>query len=371
MNLTKRKMGGLAGVVAGDSAICICGAEEESLTYRGYTIQDLAKEASFEEVAYLLLRGQLPTNKELAAYKERLHGFRALPDPLKKVLELVPSTNNMMAVLRTGTSMLGTLEPEEEPIDTADRLLACMGSMLLYWYHYQENGQRIDTDTGEESLAGHFLHLLHGHTPDEASRKALDVSLILYAEHEFNASTFTARTITSTLSGMYSAVTGAIGALSGPLHGGANEKALELLQRFTSPEDAHHKLKEMLDERQLIMGFGHRVYTTSDPRSAIIKRIAQSMSEARGDTTLYAIAEEVEKVMWHEKHLFPNLDFYSACVFHFLGIPTAMFTPLFVLSRTSGWASHILEQRSNNKLIRPLSNYTGPEVQPWKPLAER
>ncbi len=370
----KKKTGGLAGIVAGDSAICLCSAEDESLLYRGYPIEDLAEHACFEEVAWLLLRGELPTANELNAYKAKLSVWWHLPNDLKKVLELIPANANMMDVLRTGCSYLGNLEPEKEGEDkfaVADRLIAIFGSILLYWKHFHETNKALDVKTKTTSIAGHFLQLLNGEPPNPIFERCLDVSLILYAEHEFNASTFTVRTIASTLSDFYSAICGGIGALRGPLHGGANEAAMALLTKFKTPQQAEEGVKEMLAKKELVMGFGHRVYTTADPRSAIIKRWAKKLSQEQYDRQIFPVAERIEKVMWEEKQLFPNLDFYSAVAYHFCGIPTHMFTPLFVLSRIAGWSAHLLEQRANNKLIRPISNYIGPPSQKWVPIEQR
>lgn len=370
----KQKTGGLAGIVAGDSSICLCRAEDENLLYRGYAIKDLAKHASFEEVAWLLLRGSLPKAEELQAYREQLQEMRDLSPSMKKILDQIPPTANMMDVLRTGCSALGTIEPETPdtpPFHIADRLIASFPSMLFYWYHYHQSGCAISLDTEEETLAGHFLHLMEGKPPVEAYRRCLDVSLILYAEHEFNASTFTVRTIASTLSDFYSAICGGIGALRGPLHGGANEQAIKLISKFKTPADAEKGVLAMLEQKQLIMGFGHRVYTTGDPRSAIIKWWAEKLSQTSEDGYLFPIAETIERVMWEQKHLFANLDFYSALAYHFSQIPTPMFTPLFVISRIAGWSAHLLEQRANNKLIRPISHYVGPEEKQWRYISDR
>lgn len=370
----KKKTGGLAGVIAGDSAICLCGAEEESLLYRGYPIEELAAHSSFEEVAWLLLRGELPTAVQLRQYKTKLKSLRDIPVNLKAMLEQIPRHANMMDVLRTGCSALGHFEPEERKDDSfaiADRLIACMGSILLYWQRLHETGKRVDLQTDDDTIAGHILHLLQGHSPSETRRRCLDVSLILYAEHEFNASTFTVRTIASTLSDFYSSICGGIGALRGPLHGGANEAAMALMMKFDTPDQAEKGVMEMLAAKQLIMGFGHRVYTTSDPRNAVIKEWAKKLAYEAGSPQIFHVAERIEQVLWREKHLFPNLDFYSAIAYRFCGFPTEMFTPLFVMARISGWSAHLLEQRANNKLIRPGSNYTGPAARHWIPVERR
>ncbi|RLA28074.1 MAG: 2-methylcitrate synthase [Gammaproteobacteria bacterium] len=370
----KKKTGGLAGVSAGATAICTVGKEGAGLTYRGYDIYDLADNASFEEVAHLLMHDKLPNQAELDAFVARIKSMRGLPDEVKQVLEMIPGDSHPMDVLRSGVSILGNVEPEGDfsnQKNAADRLLACLPSMLLYWHHFHTDGRRIDVETDDDSLAGHFLHMLHGKPPSELHRKTLDTTLILYAEHEFNASTFAARVITGTLSDMHSAVTGAIGALRGPLHGGANEAAMELIQKFTSPEEATQGVLDMLARKDKIMGFGHRVYTTSDPRNSVNKKMSKILADEFGDTLLYEISEAVEKVMWDEKKLFANADFFAATVYHFMGIPTYLFTPIFVCSRITGWTAHIMEQRADNKLIRPAADYIGPGLQVYVPIEDR
>jgi len=365
---------GLAGVIAGHTAIATVGKEGKGLTYRGYSIHDLAEHSTFEEVAYLLIYGRLPKQAELNEYKSKLRAMRGLSPALKTVLELIPRSTHPMDVMRTGCSMLGTLEPEgpgHDQIAVANRLTACFSAILFYWHHFHVNGRRIDTETDDDSTAGHLLHLLHGKKPDELHRRAVDVSLILYAEHEFNASTFTARTIISTRPDFYSAVTGAIGALRGPLHGGANEAAMELIEKFASPDVAEKGLMEMLAAKKLIMGFGHRVYKISDPRSDVIKAWSKKLGASIDDTRLFPVSERLEQVMRREKKMFPNLDFYSATAYHFCGIPTAMFTPLFVISRITGWAAHIIEQRADNRLIRPNADYIGPDPRPYVSIDKR
>ena len=367
-------MQGLAGVVAGRTDICTVGKEGAGLTYRGYDIHDLVDGASFEEVAYLLHHGRLPNARELADYRDKLRSLRALPAALRQTLESIPADTHPMDVLRTGCSVLGNLEPERDfaaQRDAADRLLAAFPSIVMYWHRFNADGKRIDTATDDDSVAGHFLHLLHDTPPSELHRRTLDISLILYAEHEFNASTFTARVIAATLPDFHSAITGAIGALRGPLHGGANEAAMELIQRFDSPDDAARGVRDMLARRELIMGFGHRVYTRSDPRNSVNKRMSKRLAEEAGDERLYGVSEAIEQVMWEEKKLFANADFYSASMYHFMGIPTYLFTPIFVCSRITGWSAHVFEQRADNKLIRPGAEYTGPGLQAWVPLAER
>jgi 2-methylcitrate synthase len=364
----------LEGVVAGQTAISTVGKKGRGLSYRGYSIYDLARQASFEEVAYLLIHYKLPNTEELARYRKRLAALRGLPDNLRSVLEQLPAKAHPMDVLRTGCSALGTMEPEtyeHGAHQVADRLLALFPSMLLYWHHFHTNDRRITTDTGEESLAGHILAMLHGKPPVELQRRAVDVSLILYAEHEFNASTFSARVTASTLSDFFAAVTSAIGTLRGPLHGGANEEAMKLISRFGSPEDAEKGLLGMLARKEKIMGFGHRVYKQADPRSAVVKEWSRKLAEDSGDMRLYLVSERIEDLMLKEKDLYPNLDFYSASAYHLCGIPTAMFTPLFVFARIAGWSAHIIEQRSANKLYRPIAEYVGPEPRAFVAIEQR
>lgn len=372
--MSEKKPGGLAGVVAGKTAICTVGKEGLGLTYRGYSIQDLAEHASFEEVAWLLLYGELPKAADLETFCQRLIDLREVPVLLRETLERLPAFSHPMDVMRTACSVLGCLEPEESfsaQHHVTERLLAVFPSALLYWHHFWRDGSRIVTTSDEPSIAGHFLRLLHGRTPTEAHQRALDVGLILYAEHEFNASTFAARVAASTLADIYSAITAGIGTLRGPLHGGANEAAMELINRFLTPEQAEAGIAAALERKDKIMGFGHRVYTISDPRSDVIKAWAKRLSAEAGDARLYPVSERIEKVMWEKKKLFPNLDFYSASAFHLLGIPTPLFTPIFVMSRTAGWAAHIFEQRADNRLIRPTAEYDGPPPRPFVAIEVR
>lgn len=365
---------GLAGVVAGQSAIATVGKAGKGLNYRGYSIEDLAAHASFEEVAYLLIYGKLPTQQELAAYFEKLFHLRALPTALKEVLEHIPANAHPMDVLRTGCSFLGTLEPEnnfKQQYDIAERLLAIFPGMLCYWYMFAQQGKRISEFSEEKTIGGHFLRLLHGKEPNPLFVDMMNVSLILYAEHEFNASTFAARVTSATLSDFYSAITSAIGTLRGPLHGGANEMAMSLIEQFKTPDEAEQGLLRMLAQKEKIMGFGHRVYRDCDPRSDIIKVWSKRLGEMKRDLSLYFISERIETVMRREKGLFPNLDFYSASAYHYAGIPTPLFTPIFVISRITGWSAHIFEQRADNRLIRPSSEYTGPEPRSFVDIDQR
>lgn len=372
-----KKSVALSGVIAGDTAISSVSPIGDVLRYRGYDVQDLAEECSFEEVAHLLVHGSLPTSGELSGYSAKLRALRGLPSAVRRTLEALPAAAHPMDVLRTGISAMGCVFPESSDCnlagtrEIADRLIAASASILLYWHHYSANGRRIEVETDDDTVGGHVLHLLHGKAPRPTQVFAMQTSLVLYGEHEFNASTFTGRVITATLSDMHSAIAGAIGALRGPLHGGANEAAMELIERFDSAEAATKGVHEMLAKKELIMGFGHRVYTTSDPRNSVNKRMSKQLADLVGDTVLYPVSEAIEKVMWDEKKLFANADFYAATVYHFLGIPTKLFTPIFVCSRVTGWAAHVMEQRAHNKLIRPAADYTGPGLQDWLPIDQR
>ena len=372
--MSAEKSGGLAGITAGETSICTVGKEGLGLTYRGYSINDLADQATFEEVAFLLLYGHLPNRAELDDYRRKLAALRGLPAGLRAVLEQLPASAHPMDMLRTGCSALGCLEPEGADRDAwhvANRLLAAFPSMLLYWYQFAKAGRRIETQTDDANLAAHFLHLLLGKPADETRVHALNTSLVLYAEHEFNASTFAARVTTSTLADFHSAICSGIGTLRGALHGGANEWAMELIEKFKTPDEAEAGVLQMLREKKLIMGFGHRVYKKCDPRTAPIKELARRLARNDADRNLFAVADRIEAVMWREKKIFANLDFFSAVAYRFCDIPTPLFTPIFVISRTSGWAAHILEQRANNRLIRPTAEYTGPEPRAFVPMSKR